>query len=353
MVTEAVLLCLVPYLFGLEEMAITVSSVELLFFLGTFLIAKLRLEMPYEQLEREGDRNWNTLWQNVLTSVPDPKAWLLSYFPTCPSFEALRREDVLELVSWGMFSTTSDFIQEKDQFAVARAIKQMESVLEVEFRVRSSQEAAHSVLRPSIETLRWAHKPLLFYLFTQGIFGAIVAHRLKGNSFVRKSSGVLSYWTNANTFPSSSSPSSTPIILCHGIGGLLVYVDFILKLIPLNSPIIVLEFPAVSLNIAPTVPTLDATTSALRNILDEHGFSKAVFIGHSFGSSIVSWAVQYLPERVAGSVFIDPVVFMLHLTDILWNWTYRPVLNELSLNGLLDVVKTGTALLYKLISILK
>lgn len=337
---EAVLLCLTPLVLGLEEIASPVAALELIFFLVVSVGAKAKLDVPYEQFERAADRNWSGIWNDVLSTVEDPKSWLASYFVGA-KFEDLRKEDVLGFLTWAMFTTTPEHLNKRDEYVVLRSLKQLEAFMVHEFKPRDDQSIDYKILRPSIENLRWVHKPLLFYLVTQGVFGALLSHRMAKNNFVRKSSGEITYWTNVDSVKSDK----VPIVMCHGIGGLCAYFDFVKALLPLDCPLIVLEIPSVSLHIAPNVPSIDAHVSATRDILDKHGFDKAVFIGHSFGSSIVSWVVQNMPERVAGSVFMDPVVFMLHLTDTLNNWTYEPVANKVNLEGLLDIVKTGYAAL--------
>lgn len=333
---EAILFCMVPFAIGCEEFASPIAALELVFFAICNLGAKTSLEVPVEQGERSGDRNWYTIWDNVLSTVEDPKAWITSYFINA-NFEDLSHEDVHEFITWAMFTTTPNYLSKRDEYAVLRTVKQIETYMGVQFKPRAVGAPQYSILRPSIENLRWVHKPLLFYLVTQGVFGTILSQRMKTNNFVRKTNGKLSYWTNCESMEAND---KMPIVMAHGIGGLCAYFDFVKALIPLDSPLIVLEIPSVSLHIAPNVPTIDQHVDAINDILDEHGFEKAVFVGHSFGSSIVSWVVQNTPERVAGSVFMDPVVFMLHLTDILKNWTYEEPVNTVNLEGLMDIVKT-------------
>jgi len=50
---------------------------------------------------------------------------------------------------------------------------------------------------------------------------------------------------------------------------------------------------------------------------------KEGFVGHSWGSNIVSWIAQSDPSIVAATIFLDPVCFMLQLRDIPYNWFYK------------------------------
>jgi pimeloyl-ACP methyl ester carboxylesterase len=109
----------------------------------------------------------------------------------------------------------------------------------------------------------------------------------------------------------------------HGVGGLFAYIKLIKGLKLFGCPVIALELPYVSLHIAPDVPTVDEHAAAFRQILDENGFEGAILIGHSFGTKVMSWLIQAEPTRVAGAVFLDPVVFMLHLSDVVYSWFYE------------------------------
>ena len=331
---EAILFGLLPLAMELEEVSGPVVLLELAFFTLCTLATKMKLNVPYEQFT--GSREWDRLWNDVLSTVEDPREWIASYFVGA-QFEDLSREDVFEFITWAMFTTTPEYIDVEDRVEVDRSVALIEDFIGYRFPPKKDEVKKFNILRPSIEPLRAVHKPLLFYAVTQGVFGALLSHRMSKHNFVRKTEGELIYWTNVDSVHSDKAP----IVMAHGIGGLCAYFDFIRSLLPLDAPLIVLEIPSVSLHIAPNVPSIEAHVQSMSGILDKHGFEKAVFIGHSFGSSIVSWMVQSRPERVAASVFMDPVVFMLHLTDILKNWTYEEPVNQLSLEGLLDIVKTG------------
>jgi pimeloyl-ACP methyl ester carboxylesterase len=64
------------------------------------------------------------------------------------------------------------------------------------------------------------------------------------------------------------------------------------------------------------IPTMQETVNDIRNMLHRHEFDSVVFVGHSLGTSIISWATKFLSENVAGVVFIDPICFMLHYKDV-------------------------------------
>lgn len=165
-----------------------------------------------------------------------------------------------------------------------------------------------------------------------------VRYSLFADGYQHKSAGKLKYWINTNharksTVASAGSPGGIegkkrlPILFFHGIGGVFSYLKLVNGLTFFGCPVVIVELPYVSLHIAPNVPSIDEHVSAVKQILDDNGFDGAIIIGHSFGTTVMSWLVQAMPSRIAGAIFLDPVVFMLHLRDISFNWMYGSVTN--------------------------
>jgi pimeloyl-ACP methyl ester carboxylesterase len=178
-----------------------------------------------------------------------------------------------------------------------------------------------------------------------------VRYALFADGYQRKSAGKLNYWINLNGNTSKSSGISSssprlPIFFFHGIGGVFSYLKLINGFTIFGCPIVVVEMPYVSLHVAPDVPSIDEHVGAVKQILDENGFDGAIIVGHSFGTTVMSWLVQAMPKRIAGAVFLDPVVFMLHLRDISFNWMYGSVTNvghkseDLGVEDIFGIVKT-------------
>ncbi|KAG1433174.1 hypothetical protein G6F57_022356 [Rhizopus arrhizus] len=101
------------------------------------------------------------------------------------------------------------------------------------------------------------------------------------------------------------------------------YITFVAKLVTLDAPIFFIELPFVAMNCVEEVPTAQETVRDIQQMLQRHGCTDAVFVGHSLGTSVISWAVKYIPKSVASTVFIDPICFMLHYNDICLNFVYR------------------------------
>lgn len=61
--------------------------------------------------------------------------------------------------------------------------------------------------------------------------------------------------------------------------------------------------------------------------MDDNGFDRAILVGHSFGTNVMSWCVQQIPSKVAATVWLDPVCFMLHLSKVTFNWFFASAPN--------------------------
>lgn len=49
-----------------------------------------------------------------------------------------------------------------------------------------------------------------------------------------------------------------------------------------------------------------------QGVLDEHGIDKCVIVGHSLGSTYATYFSRLRPERVVGTVLIDPICCLMH-----------------------------------------
>lgn len=60
-------------------------------------------------------------------------------------------------------------------------------------------------------------------------------------------------------------------------------------------------------------------------MLATHGYTKAVFSGHSYGTSWLSYVCKFAPSSAAAFLFLDPICFCLHYPRLTKNFVYvRP-----------------------------
>ena len=181
-----------------------------------------------------------------------------------------------------------------------------------------------------------ASYPLMFHILillaTEG--GLRVMMKLRG--FQRLRVGPVSYYyhpgrgINIDSLSEreNSEAESIPIVFCHGIGvGLIFYIVLIDELLLLGRPLILPEITYVS-GFRPwqspyCVLPPAAVTSCLMSILACHGFARGAFLGHSYGTSYLSFMCKYAPRAVAAVLFLDPVCFCLHCPRLTKNFVYH------------------------------
>lgn len=122
-------------------------------------------------------------------------------------------------------------------------------------------------------------------------------------------------------------------MLLHGVGlGVMPYlrtIYFLLTSEEWERPYICVESPeyprfVVSSNMA--VPFHYA--ECVEGILQQTGYEKATFIGHSIGSVYLTWIIHNAPHLIKDLILVDPVCLMLHHSRVLWNFLYaRPPVN--------------------------
>lgn len=65
--------------------------------------------------------------------------------------------------------------------------------------------------------------------------------------------------------------------------------------------------------------------AAIAHILDRHEIQRVVVASHSYGTIIAAHMLREpeLAERIAASIMVDPIPFLLHLPAVAYNFVYR------------------------------
>eukprot|EP00566_Odontella_aurita_P007875 CAMPEP_0113554480 /NCGR_PEP_ID=MMETSP0015_2-20120614/16172_1 /TAXON_ID=2838 /ORGANISM="Odontella" /LENGTH=693 /DNA_ID=CAMNT_0000455625 /DNA_START=115 /DNA_END=2196 /DNA_ORIENTATION=+ /assembly_acc=CAM_ASM_000160 len=322
-----------------------------------YCTAKILLvfDKPTTPQPRFDNRDWDELRDSVWSSHPDTdsrRSFLMGWFYDAP-FERLRREDALTFLAWKKHGVPFDSrtLSEID----IRDIMERD-LLELEKQVnfgaalpsRDNCEEPLACIRFNLEPLRYRHKPTIFYLVTHGAFHFITHVLGKNYGFkyvaAQDPKTDMSYWyrppkttCDAGLEKEVTAEINPPLVFVHGVGGLAFYYNLLAALIEKversgdNTPIIFLDLPHVSLRMYNEIPTIEKQVDSICRIMDKCAGSsgreqtKATFVGHSFGSIVLSWMVQSRPERVGSCVFMDPICFQLHQKDTLFNFHLQRV----------------------------
>lgn len=351
---------------------------ELAFLLYCTAKILLVFDRPTMPQPRFDYRKWKDLRDSVWSSHPDTdsrRSFLMGWFYDVP-FNRLRREDALTFLAWKKHGVPfeSKTLSETEIIDLVNC-----DLLELERQVnfgepipnRSDNEDALACIRFNLEPLRYRHKPTLFYLVTHGAFYGIthVLEKNYGFKYVaaKDPSSEMSYWyrppkATATGVSRDTAEVNPPLVFVHGVGGLAFYYNLLVALIENveksggNTPIIFLDLPHVSLRMYDEIPTIEKQVDSICRIMDdcsgssEGKHAKATFVGHSFGSIVLSWMVQSRPERVGNCVFMDPICFKLHQKDTLFNFHLQRVdkrvnssrkwTNPISLGALINLAGT-------------
>lgn len=201
-------------------------------------------------------------------------------------------------------------------------------------------------VRLTLDPVQAYHRPLVFYLFVFGLH-QLANYLLSSWGLEKHGPDVPSSFSlhdpatmAAATPPILTTTSSCtekvaywfrdgdrtkkPIVFIHGIGpGWMPYLKFVRDLLAFDAPVFCVELPFVSMRCTADVPTMQETTDDLQRMLHFHGFTDAVFVAHSLGTAVTSWALKHIPRCISGTVLLDPICFMLHYKDICVNFVYR------------------------------
>lgn len=85
------------------------------------------------------------------------------------------------------------------------------------------------------------------------------------------------------------------------------------------------EIMPVSFRITHKALDKDEMCIELRKVLADYNYDRFVLVSHSYGSIVSSFilADQKLRLKVVSILLVDPVSFLLHIPDVVYNFTVR------------------------------
>lgn len=309
------------------------------------LVLKFNIPSIPEPLLRNED--WEQFAELVWSSqrnISENRKYVMGWFYDKP-FDSLREEDAIAYLVWMKHGVPYEdgegynFVSDVDvdkikRFDLPLLVERVNNGFPLPKRRRG--EEALPLIQFNFEPLRFRHKPLIFYGVTHGIH--LILHKiLEKNDFnyvpANDPKKDIGYWyrlPSTTTDDSSDNKSQSnnylqhsPLVFCHGVGGL----GFCYKMIDdlldndtfrANTPVILLDLPHVSLRMYDHIPEVTHQVEAMTKIIDdvtsqyckqddkgnEYRQPKATFVGHSYGTFLLSWMVQAQPEMVGACVFL-------------------------------------------------
>ena len=157
-------------------------------------------------------------------------------------------------------------------------------------------------------------------------FDLILRTMLARNGFrLCKSGASLSYWYREG---SGEQSDMLPVVFCHGLGvGVLPYIQFIKDLVNVcpGRQVFLINLPNISMQPNTYVHSSQSLVHDICKMLEAWSVESAHFIGHSFGSCVMSFVLKSPQgsKYVGAATFIDPVTFLLCKPDVAYNFVYR------------------------------
>jgi pimeloyl-ACP methyl ester carboxylesterase len=116
-------------------------------------------------------------------------------------------------------------------------------------------------------------------------------------------------------------------LIFYGEVGLWLYMPFIRGLVAHEPDVGILAIELIPISNRMTSPLLPRTENCLNisRIINSLDIPKFVLVSHSYGTILATHVLKSpsLSPRMAASVLIDPIPFLLHLPNVAFNFVYR------------------------------
>ena len=209
-------------------------------------------------------------------------------------------------------------------------------------RFQTGYNAQIRPIRPTLDKIAPAHRPLLFYLLIAS-FNTLVDVTLNLVGFQSYDSnckeqlgyhyhpglhgpgaGLLSFVLTCFLPHRRSVKREQPTIILHGLGGYAPLVHFIIALLFLERPVFIVHQPHVSFKLAfgspsAIIPSMPEMVSSIHSMLLQHGFRsteegpRAIVVAHSLGTGLAAALSTHSPHSdTFQTVLIDPISIRLY-----------------------------------------
>jgi len=276
------------------------------------------------------DEQRDLIFGRCLNATADPRELLAGWFQGC-TFEQLKRGNVVEWLSWALYSSRKEHLLAHEVDCLEAYMDQIELKWQLSIPMGYNPELANKVCRISLDPLPAQHRPLLLYTAVAAA-RLCMQQQLRLQGFKKRECGGIQYWQRD---PDRQQGSSwhRPIVLLHGLGiGACSYAPVAAEMVRRygqSSALILPEFDFIATSLVLRVPSSDQIVAALEQMVrlacGADRKAEATFVGSSFGTIFLSWMLQRKPDLVAAAVLSDPVVFLLHHPSVCRHAAYPDI----------------------------
>ena len=264
------------------------------------------------------------------------------------SWEEITLGDAYEWGARALFATSSRSALTPSQDAELQSlISELEDVAGMQLAPGEPTPSVKSMCS-QMDRVNWRSRPLLYYALLDGLVQAALARpKMESLGYQRRQTEELSYYYRrgrrasalAAPLPTDAAvPAGDAFIYVHGIGiGPSNQAEIVERMVDDGTTVIAVEIDAISQKLFPQAAlSPDRFSELLDRTLADLEIDRAVICGHSYGTAMVSYALNRDRERprprLCGTVLLDPICTLLHHATTTREFVYRPA------SGLMDAV---------------
>lgn len=243
----------------------------------------------------------------------------------------IKHDNVANWCGWAFFGKNSNDLNEEETAQNKEIVEYIEDALQWKFPEGCNQEimSARLTLDPVFATQR----PFFFYatIWLVNSITHIILYALGFRKRTEFNSPGNSVYSRKACSGENDPSTKKPIVFVHGIGIGYAHYLSVVATMPSNVDVYLIEWPHVAMQMASKAPTIEATVDTFIRMLDVDQHDSACFVAHSLGSTAVSWMLHH-PEgirRVASTVLLDPVTFLLCDPKVATNFVYKDPTNTI------------------------
>lgn len=255
---------------------------------------------------------------------------------------AIQRGNVEQWVAWAFFLKRGGGLDDAERKEVASYADDVAAWADLPHLLQTGFNDQVKCIRLEFDPIIANYRPLVYYAVTAGLVTMATKVLMGWLGFTRLTNGCLTYWHRPPSHspdtqghpdpPLDPTPPLVPLVFCHGLGvGVVSYITLVKDLVRRcpHRELFMVELPHISMRPVEAQASPTELVTSIRDLLAAHRCLPrgAHFVGHSFGSIVLTWVTRIAPELACRLTFLDPVCFLLCKHDVAYNFLHKPPAN--------------------------